>query len=96
MDVRAFGKTAETVNKFFTKGKPIFLEGRLTYDTWTAQDGTKKSRHRVTVENFQFLPNTGGGPGPGPGAGDQGGYSADRGAPQARVDNRVPDDDIPF
>ena len=59
VDVRAFGKTAETVNKFFTKGKPIFLEGRLTYDTWTAQDGTKKSRHRVTLENFQFLPDGG-------------------------------------
>lgn len=92
VDCRAFGRMAENINKFFTKGKPIFLEGRLTYDTWTAQDGTKRSRHRVTVENFQFLPGTGGGPG----AADQGGYPADRGAPQGGTDNRVPDDDIPF
>jgi single-strand DNA-binding protein len=98
VDCRAFGRMAENINKFFTKGKPIFLEGRLTFDSWEGQDGKKHSRHRVTVENFQFLPNTGGGPGPGAGAGagEQGGYSADRGAPQARVDNRVPDDDIPF
>ena len=92
VDCRAFGRMAENINKFFSKGKPIFLEGRLTFDTWTAQDGTKRSRHRVTVENFQFLPGTGGGPG----VPDQGGYPADRGAPQGRPDNRVPDDDIPF
>jgi single-strand DNA-binding protein len=91
VDCRAFGRMAENINKFFTKGKPIFLEGRLTYDTWTAQDGTKRSRHRVTVENFQFLPGTGG-----PGGRDQGGRPADRGAPQGPIDNQMPDDDIPF
>ncbi len=60
VDCRAFGRTAENINKYFSKGKPIFIEGRLTFDTWTAQDGTKRSRHRVTVENFQFLPSTAG------------------------------------
>jgi len=90
VDCRAFGRMAENINKFFSKGKPIFLEGRLTYDTWTAQDGTKRSRHRVTLENFQFLPGTGG-----PSSGDQG-YPADRGAPQERAADRIPDDDIPF
>lgn len=63
VDCRAFGKTAENINKYLTKGRPIFVEGRLTFDTWTAQDGTKRSKHRVTVENFQFLP--GGAPGAG-------------------------------
>ena len=38
-----------------TKGRPIFIDGRLDFDSWTAQDGTKRSKHRVTVENFQFL-----------------------------------------
>lgn len=61
VDCRAFGHTAENINKFFKKGKPIFLEGRLTFDSWTAQDGSKKSKLRVTVENFQFLPGTHGG-----------------------------------
>ena len=59
VDCRAFGRLAENMNKYLTKGRLVFVEGRLTFDTWTAQDGTKRSRHRVTVENFQFLPRTG-------------------------------------
>lgn len=57
VDCRAFGRTAENINKYMSKGRPLFIEGRLTFDSWTAQDGTKRSRHRVTVENFQFLPS---------------------------------------
>jgi single-strand DNA-binding protein len=55
VDCRAFGRQAENINKYLTKGRALFVEGRLTFDTWTAQDGTKRSKHRVTVENFQFL-----------------------------------------
>ena len=55
VDCRAFGRQAENINKYLTKGRALFVEGRLTLDTWTAQDGTKRSKHRVTVENFQFL-----------------------------------------
>jgi len=62
VDCRAFGRQAENINKYLTKGRPVFVEGRLTFDSWTAQDGTKRSRHRVTVENFQFLPGTAGAP----------------------------------
>lgn len=57
VDCRAFGKTAENINKFFKKGQPIFVEGRLSFDQWTGQDGVKKSKHRVTVDHFTFLPN---------------------------------------
>ena len=55
VDCRAFGRTAENINKYLSKGRPLFVEGRLTFDSWTAQDGTKRSKHRVTVENFQFM-----------------------------------------
>ena len=55
IDCRAFGRQAENINKYLTKGRPVFVEGRLTFNSWTAQDGTKRSKHRVTVENFQFL-----------------------------------------
>ena len=55
VDCRAFGKPAETINKYLSKGRPVFIEGRLDFDSWTAQDGSKRSKHRVTVENFQFL-----------------------------------------
>jgi len=56
VDCRAFGRQAENINKYLTKGRPVFVEGRLTFDSWTAQDGTKRSKHRVTVQNCQFLP----------------------------------------
>ncbi len=55
VDCRAFGRLAENINKYMTKGRPLFVEGRLSFNSWTAQDGTKRSKHRVTVENFQFL-----------------------------------------
>jgi single-strand DNA-binding protein len=95
VDCRAFGRMAENINKFFSKGKPIFLEGRLTFDSWTAQDGSKKSRLRVTVENFQFLPGTGGGPGLGA---DSSAPGYDEAGPPARgrANEPIPDSDIPF
>ena len=55
VDLRAFGKTAENINKYVHKGDPFLVEGRLTYDIWTAQDGTKRSKHYVTVDIFQLL-----------------------------------------
>lgn len=58
VDCRAFGRQAENINKYLTKGRLILIEGRLTFESWTAQDGTRRSKHRVTVENFQFLPAT--------------------------------------
>ena len=100
VDCRAFGKTADTINKYFKKGKPIFLEGRLTYDSWTAQDGTKKSRLRVTVETFQFMPGTGGPGGPGGGQGAEQPYPSEEGEPRPSPGPgrgpAAPNDDIPF
>lgn len=94
VDCRAFGRMAENINKYMSKGRLILVEGRLTYDTWTAQDGTKRSRHRVTVESFTFLPGTGGGGGPTPGNED---YDAEAGGPPpGRPANTIPDEDIPF
>jgi single-strand DNA-binding protein len=55
IDCRAFGRQAENLNKFCKKGNPLLVEGRLTFDSWTAKDGSKQSKHRVTVENFQLL-----------------------------------------
>ncbi len=79
VDCRSFGKQAETINKYLSKGCYVFVEGRLTFDSWNAQDGTKRSKHRITVENFQFL---GGGGGQG-GQGGQGASSYAGGQSQA-------------
>ncbi|MCH8270673.1 MAG: single-stranded DNA-binding protein, partial [Planctomycetes bacterium] len=34
IDCEAWGRTAENIGKFFAKGRPIFIEGRLKLDTW--------------------------------------------------------------
>jgi single-strand DNA-binding protein len=91
VDCRAFGRQAENINKYLSKGRPVFVEGRLTFDSWTAQDGTKRSRLRVTVENFRFLPGTGGGPSAAGPGGDTTGPETEQGGAGDR-----PADDIPF
>ncbi len=55
VDCIAFGKTGENINKYLNKGDPLFIEGELNFDQWTAQDGTKRSKHKINVRNFQFL-----------------------------------------
>ncbi len=55
VDCRAFSKTAETINQYFKKGGSILIEGRLQFDQWTAQDNTKRSKHRAFVERFSFV-----------------------------------------
>ena len=93
VDCRAFGRNAENINKYCKKGDPLFVEGRLTYDTWTAQDGTKRSKHRVTVQGFQFLSRSGGSSAA-PARAASGTPSA---APPPEDENQAgPDDDIPF
>ncbi len=62
VDCVVFGKAAETLNKWVTKGKPIYLQGRLKYDSWEAKDGGgKRSKLSVVVDNFQFLGQRDGG-----------------------------------
>jgi len=61
IDCRAYGKQAETITQYMRKGNPILVEGRLQLDTWEGKDGQKRSKHRVIVENFQFLGSAGGG-----------------------------------
>lgn len=64
VDLSAFGRQAEVINQYMSKGKPILVEGRLKYDTWTGQDGQKRSKHSIVVDNFQFVGvREGGGPG---------------------------------
>lgn len=56
VDVDAFGKQAEIIGKFFTKGKPILVEGRLKLDQWEDKtSGEKKSRLGVVLEGFSFV-----------------------------------------
>ncbi len=63
VDCRAFGKTADTINKYMRKGRSLLIEGRLEFDQWEAQDGAKRSKHRVFVERFTFVDSRPGGGG---------------------------------
>ncbi len=55
IDLTFFGRTAEVANQYLRKGSKVLVEGRLILEQWVAQDGTKRSRHSVTVENMQML-----------------------------------------
>jgi len=55
IDVRAYGKPAEIINHYMAKGRSILIEGRLQFQQWQAQDGSRRSKHIVIAENFQFL-----------------------------------------
>jgi single-strand DNA-binding protein len=61
VDCSCFGKQAETLNQYMSKGRPLLVEGRLQFQQWTAKDGTKRSKLKVIVEQFQFLGGGGGG-----------------------------------
>ena len=54
VDVTFFGRTAEVVSEYLSKGSPIFVEGRLKQDTWE-KDGQKRSKLHVIVDRMQLL-----------------------------------------
>jgi single-strand DNA-binding protein len=108
VDLEAWGKQAETIAKFLTKGRPLFVEGRLKLDQWDDKaSGQKRSKLKVVLENFQFLggPREGG-PGGGASAGDDAAIdqTPERHAPPPRASGGARpappppagDDDVPF
>lgn len=110
VDIEAWGKQGETISKYMTKGRPLFVEGRLKLDQWEDKtSGQKRSKLKVVLENFQFLGGgREGGPGGAPGGGgggefDQSAPSPERYSPPPR--NAGPakpastenlDEDVPF
>jgi single-strand DNA-binding protein len=55
IDVESFGPRGEALSRFFSKGKPIFVEGRLKLDQWESQTGEKRSKLLVDLENWEFM-----------------------------------------
>jgi single-strand DNA-binding protein len=100
VDCEAWGRDAELIGQYCQKGKGIFVEGRLKFDTWEdKKDGQKRSKLKVVVDRFQFVDS-----GKGPGA--AGGQAAPEGheggdEPVARPTRPAPapavaDDEPPF
>ena len=102
-----WGRQAEVAGQYLTKGKQIYVEGRLQTRSWDdRQTGEKRYRTEVICENFQMLGSRGGGgpefegpggPGGGPSApgGGGGGGGYDEG-PGGGGFGEPEDDDIPF
>jgi single-strand DNA-binding protein len=59
VDVTVWGRQAETVGEYLTKGSPVLFEGRLKLDTWE-KDGQKHSKLKVVCERMQMLGGRGG------------------------------------
>ena len=55
VDVEAWDRQAEVVGEYLKKGSPVFIEGALKYDSWEAEDGTKRNRLKVRLIRFQFI-----------------------------------------
>ena len=72
VDCEAWAQTAENLSKWFSKGRPIFLEGRLKLDQWQDKDGGNRSKLKVVVDNFQFVDSKSGAQGGGGGSGGGG------------------------
>src|SRR5688572_21379046 len=97
VDIEAWGKQGETIAKYCTKGRPLYVEGRLRLDQWEDKNTKeKRSRMKVVLEQFQFLGDSrGGGAGGGAAAPaaevDQtGGPSPERHAPPPRAGGAKP------
>jgi single-strand DNA-binding protein len=106
VDCEAWGRTAEVMSQYLSKGRPVFIEGRLKLDTW--QDKTtneNRSKLKVVVDTFQFVDSRqdgGGGGGAGSGEGGSqrrssgGGGGGGGGRSQPAQAQPMGDDDIPF
>jgi len=101
VDLTAFGKRAEVIAKYCSKGSPILVEGWLKLDQWENQAGEKRSKLQVIVENFQFMGRAEGGEG----SGGSGGYesnsparrdSGDEDSRESPAESEDLDEDVPF
>lgn len=57
-NIVAFGKLAEICNQYLTKGRLIYIEGRLQTRTWESQDGAKRNRTEIVAETMQMGPRS--------------------------------------
>ena len=53
--VEVFGKTAQVVRDYCTKGKSVYIEGSIRYEEWTDKDGNKRYTTEVRAQRFQML-----------------------------------------
>src|ERR1700732_2022033 len=90
------GKSAETLSEYLTKGKQIYVEGRLQTRQWDDKDGNKRYTTEIRGDRIVLLGGGGGGGGgrsPGVSRNEEAGSAH---APPADTTEPLTDDDIPF
>lgn len=101
-DITLWGRTAEVASEYLAKGSSVLIEGRLKYETWSQEDGTKRSKVKVVGERMQMLGGRGGG---GQGGGGGGSQASQSGSSQPKPHTQTyqqpassppPGDDVPF
>ncbi|MCZ6679681.1 MAG: single-stranded DNA-binding protein [Candidatus Poribacteria bacterium] len=93
VDITAWGREAEVCNEFLSKGRPVFLEGRLNFNSWETDDGQRRSKLDVVAERVQFLGSRQDG---GEAGATDGQSSPSASAPSSSDEPPITDDDIPF
>jgi len=97
IDCEIFGRRAEVMSQYLSKGSPVFIEGKLRLDQWETQQCEKRSTLKVVIDDFQFV-DAGGRSGSAQQPGGQAGqrepsHAASGGGPAYEP---VGEDDIPF
>ena len=93
--VVVFGKTAENCQKYLSKGRQVYVEGRIQTNEWQDNDGNKRYTTEIVANDVTFLS---GGNGGGGGGYSRGGGGGDQRRPEVEsdFDQSFDDDDIPF
>ena len=102
--VEVFGKTAQIVRDYLSKGRQVYLEGSIRYDEWTDKDGNKKYMTKIRISGpgsrLVLLGSRGDGGGRGGegGGGPRGGGPSGPSGPPAEggEEYHATDDDVPF
>ncbi len=87
-----WGKAAENCGKYLSKGRSVYIEGRLQTRKWEDKDGHERQTTEINAQTVQFLGGGRGGESHASGSdSDTGGYSS-----RSEQAPPPPDDDIPF
>ena len=98
-ELTMFGKRAEAVSKYLSKGTKVAVQGKLLYSSWETQDGQKRSKVDVTVDELEFMSRRDEGQQQGGYCGNvspQVAYAAQQAQAATGYDMSVYDEDIPF